>query len=65
MEDPAVTTILIFDLQMIDKSVNNYYKSEGFGMQDFEDDLSWVSAESVTIFAQSLGAFTQSSDLLA
>jgi hypothetical protein len=33
MEDPAVNTILIFDLQMINKSMSNNYKSEGFGMQ--------------------------------
>jgi hypothetical protein len=31
--------------------MNNYYKSEGFGMQDFEDDLSWALIESVIIFA--------------
>jgi hypothetical protein len=30
--------------------MNNNYKSEGFGMQDFEDDLSWVSIESIKIF---------------
>jgi len=32
MEDLVVNIILIFDLLMIDKSMNNYYRSEGFGM---------------------------------
>jgi len=32
MEDPVVNTILIFDLEMINKSVSNNCKSEGFGM---------------------------------
>ncbi len=32
MKDPKVNTILIFDLQMINKYVINNYKSEGFGM---------------------------------
>ncbi len=32
MEDHAVNTILIFDLQMIDKFMSNYYRSEGFVM---------------------------------
>jgi len=45
MEDLAVNNILIFDLQMTNKSVNNNYKNERFGMQKFEDDLSRVSAK--------------------
>jgi hypothetical protein len=40
MEDLAVNTILIFDLHMINKSMSNNYRNEGFGMQRFEDDLS-------------------------
>ncbi len=32
MEDHAVNTILIFDLQMIGQFVSNYYRSEGYGM---------------------------------
>jgi hypothetical protein len=32
MEDPTINTILIFDLQMTNKSVINNYRSEGFGM---------------------------------
>jgi hypothetical protein len=32
MEDPMVNTILIFDLQMTNKTMNNNNKSEGFGM---------------------------------
>jgi hypothetical protein len=35
------------------------------GMQDYEDDLSWVLAELAAIFTQSLGIFARSSDLLA
>ncbi len=48
-----------YDQHNIDFSMNNNHKSEGFGMQRFEDDLSRV------IFAQSLGVFAQSLDLLA
>jgi hypothetical protein len=50
---------------MNNKSVNNNYKSDGFGMQDFEDELSWVSTKSTTMFTQSSSVFTQSSNLLA
>jgi hypothetical protein len=32
IKDPALNTILIFDLQMHNKSMNNNYKSEGFGI---------------------------------
>jgi hypothetical protein len=35
-----VNTILIFDLQMTDKSMNNNYKREDFGIQIFEYELS-------------------------
>ncbi len=34
-------------------------------MQRSEDDLSWVFAELLEVFTQSLGVFAQSSDLLA
>ncbi len=51
MEDPAINTILIFDLQMISKFLNHNYKSEGFGMQRSEYDLSWVSVKLIKIFA--------------
>jgi len=51
MEDLVVNTILIFDLQMTNKFVNNNYRSEGFGMQRFEDDLSRVSVELVQVFS--------------
>jgi hypothetical protein len=40
MKDPMVNTILIFYLQMINKSVNNNYKHEGFGIERFEYELS-------------------------
>ncbi len=50
MEDFAINIILIFSLEMTNKSMNNNCKSEGFGMQRFEDDLSWVLAESIEIF---------------
>ncbi len=39
-ENPTVNTILIFNLQMNNKFVNNNPKSEGFGMQRSKDDLS-------------------------
>jgi hypothetical protein len=32
MEDPTIKTILIFDLQMTNKSMSNNCRSEGFGM---------------------------------
>jgi len=65
MEDLTVNTILIFNLQMINKFVGNNYKSEGFGMQRSKDDMSKVSITLVEVFTQSLGIFTESSDLLA
>ncbi len=40
--------------------MNNNYKSEGFGMQRFEDDLSRVLVESAKGFAQLSGVFAQS-----
>jgi hypothetical protein len=42
MEDLAINTILIFNLQITNKSMNNNCKSEGFGMQRSKDDLSWA-----------------------
>ncbi len=51
MEDLMVNTILIFDLQMTNKSVNNNCRSEGFGMQRSKDDLSKVFTESTEVFA--------------
>ncbi len=65
MQDLVVNTILIFDLQMINKFVNNNYKRKGFGMQRFENDLSWVSTQLVEVFTQTLGVLAESSDLLA
>ncbi len=47
-----VNTILIFDLQMTDKSMNNNYRSEGLEMQRSKDDLSRVLVELTKIFAQ-------------
>jgi hypothetical protein len=65
MEDHVVNTILIFNLQMINKFVNNNYKSEGFGMQRFEIELSWVSIKIVEVFSHSSDIFAQSLNLLA
>jgi hypothetical protein len=65
VQDLVVNTILIFDLQMINKFVNNNYKRKGFGMQRFENDLSWVSTQLVEVFTQTLGVLAESSDLLA
>ncbi len=36
MEDPMVNTILIFDLQMTDKSISNNYRSEDLGCRDLK-----------------------------
>ncbi len=57
MEDLVVNTIFIFNQQMINNSVNNNYKSEGFGVQKFEDDLSKVSIELVENFTLSSKVF--------
>jgi hypothetical protein len=54
MEDLVVNKILIFDLKMTNKSMRNNYISEGFGMQRFEDDLSWVLTKLAKLFTQSL-----------
>jgi hypothetical protein len=43
-----VNIMLIFDLQMNNKSVSNNYKSEGFEIHKFEDDLLGISVESIT-----------------
>ncbi len=51
-ENLMVNIILIFDLQMTKKSMNNNCKGEGFGMQRSNDDLTQVSAESTEVFAQ-------------
>ncbi len=45
MEDLVTNTILIFNLHMTNKFMNNNYKNEGFGMQKSEDDLSRVLTE--------------------
>jgi hypothetical protein len=50
MKDLAFNAILIFDLQMINKSMNNNYKSEGFEIQRFDNNLSGVSTRSVEVF---------------
>jgi hypothetical protein len=49
---------------MINKSLNNNCRIEGFGMQRSEDDLSRVLIESKEVFTQSFGVFTQTLDLL-
>ncbi len=61
----AVNIILIFDLQMNNKSMNNNCKNEGFGIQRSEDDMSRILTKLAIIFVQSLGVFAQTSDLLA
>jgi hypothetical protein len=45
--------------------MNNNCRSEGFGMQRFEDDLLRILVKSTTILIQSSGVFAQSSYLLA
>jgi hypothetical protein len=65
MEDLAINIILIFNLQMVNTFVTNNCRSEGFGMQRFENDLSRVLVESIIIFTQSSRVFTQSLYFLA
>ncbi len=63
-KDPTVNIMLIFNMQMNNKSVSNNYRSERFGIQRFEEDMSEVSVESTIIFTQSSDVFKQSSNLL-
>jgi hypothetical protein len=44
MKDLEVNIVLILELQMTHKSMNNNYKSEGSRIQRFEDDMSGVLA---------------------
>jgi hypothetical protein len=57
MKNPKVNIILILELQMINKSMSNNYKSKGFRMQRSQDDLSRVLVELVEVFAQSSCVF--------
>ncbi len=57
--------ILIFNLHMNNKFVNNNYKSEGFRMHRSKDGMVRVLAKSTKVFAQSSKVFAQSSKLLA
>jgi hypothetical protein len=50
MEDPMINTILIFDLEMINKSMSKNCRSTSFGIQKFENDLSRVLVESAIVF---------------
>jgi hypothetical protein len=52
-----INTILIFDLHMTNNSLNNNFRSEGFGIQRSKDNLSRVSVELAEIFAQLSGVF--------
>ncbi len=64
IKDPTMNTILIFNLQMNNKFMNNNCRSEGFGIQISKDDMSKVSAKLVPIFTQTSYIFAQSSYLL-
>ncbi len=57
MENLAIDTMLIFDLHMIHKSMNNNYRSDRFEMQRSEDDLSKVLVELTEVFTQSSRVF--------
>ncbi len=46
-----MNTMLIFDLNMNNKSMNNNYKSEGFGIKKSEDDMLGVLTASTIVFA--------------
>ncbi len=50
MKDLMVNKISILELQMTKNSVSNNCKSEGFGMQGSEDDLSRVLTKSIKVF---------------
>ncbi len=45
IKDPTMNTILIFDLQMNNKSMNSNCRSEGFGIQISKDDMSKTLVE--------------------
>ncbi len=51
MKGLEVNTILILELQMTNESVSNNCKSEGSGMQRFEDYLLGLLVESIEAFA--------------
>ncbi len=51
MKDPEVNTILILELQMTKKSLNNNYKNEGSRIQKFEVNLLGVLVELTKVFA--------------
>jgi hypothetical protein len=51
IKDPMVNIILIFDLQMNNKSLNSNNKSVRFGMQRSENDLPGVSTKLTLIFS--------------
>ncbi len=57
MKDLTINTILICDLQMINKYVSNACKTERFGIQRSKDDLSKVLIVLTKVFTQSLGVF--------
>jgi hypothetical protein len=58
MGNPIINTILIFNLHITYKFVNNNCKSEGCEMQRSEDDLSRLLAKSPTILVSSSWVFT-------
>jgi hypothetical protein len=64
MEDLAINTILIMELHMANKLMSNNYKSEGFGKQEFKDELSRVWIKSTKVFVQSSGVFPQTLNLV-
>ncbi len=64
IKDLAVNIMLIFYLEVTNKSMSNNCKSEGFGMQRAEDDQLGILAEYLEVFTQSSGVFAQSLYLL-
>jgi hypothetical protein len=50
MEDPMVNIILIVELHMINESMSNNYRSEGFGKHRSNNEMLGVSIESTEIF---------------
>ncbi len=50
IKDLAVNIMLIFYLEVTNKSMSNNCKSEGFGMQRAEDDQLGILAEYLEVF---------------
>jgi hypothetical protein len=64
IQDLIVNIMLNFNLQKSNKSMNNNFKSEGFGIQRSEDDMSTILTKSTLVFTQFSSIFTQLTNVL-